>query len=162
MRFWMCECVPTLKPALSRKESLCPGEWLFPAMFPANQPRAPGYNQPCFSKFSLKTGCRLWRMQTGCRLCTALRRGCAPSLTKSGVCTAEFSIQYRLQPALSPQRALLPRRSQPSQTPGQPWCIRCCDAPGQPGPDAKTPVGVSEAILRSKTTATPLQRRWNQ
>ena len=45
-----------------------------------NHARASGRNQPCLSRPSLKTGCRLWRM----RICTALRRGGAPSLTNSG------------------------------------------------------------------------------
>jgi hypothetical protein len=73
---------------------------------------------------------------------------------------AEFSVSYRLQPAHSPETALLPRRSQPSQTPGHPRCIRCCDAPELAVPAVKNQVGVSKAILRSRITATPPQRRW--
>ena len=44
--------------------------------------------------------------------------------------------------------------------PGHPRCIRCCDASGLAVPAAKTQVVVSKAILRSRNTATPPQRRW--
>ena len=72
---------------------------------------------------------------------------------------AGFSVS-RLQPAHSPETALLPRRSQPYMTPGHPRCIRCGDAPGLAVPDEKNQVGVCKAILRSRNTAAPPQRRW--
>jgi hypothetical protein len=43
---------------------------------------------------------------------------------------AGFCFSKRPQTPHSPETALLPRRSQPSQTPGHPRCIRCCVATG--------------------------------
>ena len=54
---------------------------------------------------------------------------------------AGFSVSYRLQPAHSPETALLPSRSQPSQTPGHPRCIRGCAAPALAVPTAKKTSG---------------------
>ena len=72
---------------------------------------------------------------------------------------AGFCLSKRPQTPHSPETALLPRRSQPSQTPGHPRCIRCCVATGASHLLKRNQVGVSKAILRSRNTATLPERR---
>ena len=72
---------------------------------------------------------------------------------------AGFCFSKRPQTPHSPETALLPSRSQPSLTPGHPRCIRCCVATGASHLLQKKQVGVSKAILRSRNTAAPPQRR---
>ena len=119
-----------------------------------NHARASGRNQPCLSKPSLKTGCRLWRM----RICTALRRGGAPSLTDSGGLHGWILLLKAAADPPQPWSGPAPTQILAVSNPWTPRCIRCCVATGA-SHLLKNQVGVSKAILRSRNTATLPQRR---
>ena len=119
-------------------------------------PRAPGRHQPCLSKPSAKTGCRLWLIL----ICTALRkRGALPWTDSRGFprwVSRLISAAEPPQPWSGPTPTQILAVPDPGTTPVHPL-LRCY---WRLPPAAENSVGVSDAILRSRTTTAPPQRRW--